>query len=101
MVRLNDKKDMKQLWQDLEKEFSNTPETSFSVSPWNPSELPIPDPPQVQIAVRSSDILKRAEIAKDLKDLIEEKQFFPRVSNDPNSEVRFGLQIYPHMDQWA
>ena len=45
MARLKNKADMREIWPAMEKAFVNTPFLFYWVGPWNPSELPIPDPP--------------------------------------------------------
>lgn len=100
MSRLKSKSDMNVVWDQMEKRFVNTPFTKFRVGPWNPSELPIPDPPHFQISVRGPDAFNRSEIAKEVSELIQEKNIFPRVWTKPNVEADASIRIEPHLDQW-
>ncbi len=52
MARLKDKRRMREVKAAVSEEFQNTPFVEFWVDVWNPAELPIPDPPQLQIAAR-------------------------------------------------
>jgi hydrophobic/amphiphilic exporter-1 (mainly G- bacteria), HAE1 family len=100
MARLKDKGEMKEVWKTLEKRFVNTPLLRFQVFPWNPSELPIPNPPALRISVRGSDVALRTQVARDLNDFLEEKKFYPRLSTKPNVKADQGVSIVPHLEQW-
>ena len=101
MGRLVDKGKMRDIWKAMEKKFANTPLLKFFVGPWNPSELPIPDPPHLQIAVRGGNPIERTRTAHDLMDLIQEKKLFPRVWTEPNAESDKAIFLEPHVEQLA
>lgn len=101
MARLKDKKDMMPLWKELEAEFPNSPFTRFSVWPWNPSELPIPDPPHLRILVRGTDVADRTLAAKEVMDLLQEKKFYQNVWSNPQVERRDEVVMRPNPDQWS
>ena len=44
LAKLANKGDMQRVWKALEARFTDTPLLKFQIGPWNPSELPIPDP---------------------------------------------------------
>lgn len=101
LAKLKRKEDMKAMWSALEKRFVDTPAMRFSVEPWNPSELPIPDPPELRIAVRGGDLVKRRDTALELSDLLESEHIFDRVYSDPNIERSKGLRLFANVEQWA
>jgi hydrophobic/amphiphilic exporter-1 (mainly G- bacteria), HAE1 family len=101
MARLKDKNDMRDLWKSMENHFKNTPTTKYYVSPWNPSELPIPDPPDVRIEVRGLENQKRARVAHDINQLLEENKVFPRLFTSPNADRAHEIRIVPHPEQWT
>ncbi len=100
LARLRDKKDMKTAWNDMEKRFRNTPFVKFTVAPWNPSELPIPDPPALQLDLIGPNSEKRGNIAADLSDRLEESKLYSRLSTIPNTHGAKTLTFQPRMDQW-
>ncbi len=100
MARLKNKGEMREVWKALEKRFTNTPLLRFWVGPWNPSELPIPNPPDMRIAVRGGTLLDRASVAKEINDLMEEKKVFPRIEMQPKADMTFSLVLSPYNEQW-
>lgn len=101
MARLKNKGEMRDVWKAMEKRFTNTPLLRFWVGPWNPSELPIPNPPDMLLAVRGGSLTDRASVAKDLNDLMEEKKVFPRIETEPNANMTFSVVMTPHNEQWT
>lgn len=100
MARLKDKHDMKSLWKAMEAQFVNSPTTDYWVGPWNPSELPIPDPPHLRIAVRGKRPHERALVAREVRDLLESKHAFHRLWNSPSVSVEKAIVLKPHLEQW-
>lgn len=101
MARLREKSRMRETWKAMEKRFTNTPTLFFWVGPWNPSELPIPDPPDMRIAIRGGELRDRARVARDLSDLMQEKKVFPRISTQPVADTGDTITLSPHIEQWA
>jgi HAE1 family hydrophobic/amphiphilic exporter-1 len=101
LAKLNNKSDMADLWAALEKRFSDTPVLRFRVEPWNPSELPIPDPADLRVAVRGGDLGLRRDMALELNDMLETGQVFNRVSTYPNVERSQGVYLQADPEQWA
>ncbi len=101
MARLRDKREMTRVWKDMENVFVDTPFLKYRVSPWNPSELPIPDPPHMRLVVRGSDVEERALVAKEASDLLEENRIFSRVWNEPNVDRREKIQFSLNREQWV
>lgn len=101
MCRLKDKKDAQRFWKELENEFGNTPITKFWIGPWNPSELPIPNPPQLRIAVTGNKVEERQEVAQNLIDLLEASNLYFRISSDPNVVTKRSVVLVPNPDQWG
>lgn len=100
MSRLKTKSDMQVVWDAMEKKFTNTPFIKFRMGPWNPSELPIPDPPHLRVSLHSPDPAVRAEFTRELSDLLQEKNLYPRVWSFPNVDADATVQLLPHIDQW-
>lgn len=101
MARLKNKGDMKDVWKAMEAEFANTPLVNYWVAPWNPAELPIPDPPQMQIEIRGSDLRARARVASEIQNLLQDRKVFPRISSTPESERQENIMIRPNLEQWS
>ena len=101
MARLKDKGDMDFVWKGLEKEFPNTPFTRFFVVPWNPAELPIPNPPHLRIVIRGGTLKERAARTKEIKELVMRDQVFPRVWTDPDTGHKEAVVFEPFHEQWA
>ena len=100
MARLRHKADMKAVWEGLETTFTNTPVLNYWVAPWNPSELPIPDPPQMRVAVRGGTLEERALAADALRQLLDEKQVYPRLWADPDVSHTEEIILRPRLDLW-
>lgn len=83
MLRLKSKKNMAAVWKRLEEQFTNTPEVSYFVFPWNPSELSLPNPPHFRLEITGGNGLLRTQVANDLKLLLQENNLFPRVRTWP------------------
>ncbi len=101
MARLNDKRDMQKIWKAFEAEFVNTPELQYLVIPWNPSELQIPDPPNLQIAVRGSDAADRVQAGREIFDALSEKQTYPRIISNPDLADTDGADLIAEPSQWT
>jgi HAE1 family hydrophobic/amphiphilic exporter-1 len=101
MARLKDKSKMKEFWKRLEKEFPNTPFMRFWTDAWNPAELPIPNPPQLRIAVRGGEIEERAHLTEGLANAIEEKQIYPRNDTKPDVTRKRGIRLISSPEQWS
>lgn len=100
MLRLKDKRDMNDAIKLLESEFPNSPTTQYYVDQWNPSELPLPNPPQLEISVRAKDTADMRIVAKEIYDALQEKQFFARLWSLPETELQTGVSIRPRLELW-
>ena len=101
MARLKDKDKMRQVWKAMEASFTNTPLLQFFVAPWNPSELPIPDPPDMRIAIRGADALQRTWVAQEVFDLLQSEKVFPRLTTKPSIRREKTVLLSPNADQWS
>jgi HAE1 family hydrophobic/amphiphilic exporter-1 len=101
MARLKDKGEMRQLWKEFEAEFSNTPFIRYDVGPWNPAELPIPNPPQMRIAIRGGDLEDRRRAADEISTMLDEKQVYTRVWTDPDADRRQSVQLISSPEVWS
>jgi len=100
MVRLKDKSQMNLVWHDMEKYFTNTPQLFYSVSPWNPSELSIPDPPDFRLSIRGGTTGDRALVGEEVFDLLNEKKAFTHLTSHPNMRHIENVVVKPHLEQW-
>jgi hydrophobic/amphiphilic exporter-1 (mainly G- bacteria), HAE1 family len=82
MARLKNKKDMERVWKGIEKEFTNTPDVYFWVVPWNPAELPIPNPPAMEILIQGGEESERALTTRHLMRALKISEPFPRISTE-------------------
>jgi HAE1 family hydrophobic/amphiphilic exporter-1 len=101
MMRLNDRKDMDRLWKQLEEEYVNSPTISYWVEPWNPSELPIPNPPNLRWEVRGGSPEERMKVSEDIRVLLSEAQVFPHVRTQPDSSKDEQVVMRPRVDVLA
>ncbi len=101
MARLKDKRKMREVWKAMEAHFRNTPTMYYWVGPWNPSELPIPNPPDMLIGVRGGSAREKSLVAKELSDQFQEKKVFPRISTEPHAGIDPAITLEPRTEQWA
>jgi len=95
MARLKNKSQMKAFKKEMEEKFPNTPTTRFWIDSWNPAEQPIPDPAHLAVVIRGGDLKSRAQVTRDLRNHLEEKKIFPRVSTNPNVSKEDNIVIRP------
>jgi multidrug efflux pump subunit AcrB len=98
--KLKDKSEMRDIWKKMEAHFANTPNTHYTIVPWNPSELPIPDPPDMRLAIRGGTPQERMHVAQQMTDLLQDNKLFSRVNAIPLAEVQHGISLSPHIEQW-
>ena len=101
MARLKDKGEMKSVWKQMETFFANTPFVKYTVGPWNPAELPIPNPPQIQVSIRGGELKDRVDITRQIQNLFEEKQILPRVWSDPGVDRTENVVMKPNLPLWS
>lgn len=101
MARLTDKSEMLKIWKEIEAAFPNTPLLRFSVGPWNPSELPIPDPPALTLVVRGTEHKNRIALAKEVNDLLDQKKIYSGVWTEPGIQYTESVILKPQPEQWA
>ncbi len=101
MVRLKDKKRMTLVKKQLEEHYANTPFINYFVSDWNPSKLPIPDPPDFQVVVKHRKNETARKVAKRIRDELQRKDIFPRLEVKPNVKTAYKIDLIPHEDQFT
>lgn len=99
MGRLKRRRDMNALWSEMEKAFLPTPTVRYNVSPWNPSELPIPNPPHMLIKVRGGVPEQRRLVSKALVDILRDKKVFPNVYSEPGTNLEYSVRLAPNTGQ--
>lgn len=100
MLRLKEKRETEQLWKEMEGLFPNSPFISYWIEAWNPSELPIPNPPDFLLTVRGSEVESMAEVTRDLSQDLKEKKIFGRLSVDPSADIDENILVRPKVEQW-
>jgi hydrophobic/amphiphilic exporter-1 (mainly G- bacteria), HAE1 family len=100
MLRLKDKKDVATIVKNIENEFPNSPTVNFWVNQWNPSELPLPDPDNLQISVRSQDPDKMVLATKEIADTLQEKQYYHSLWAQPETDNPEGISVQPRLELW-
>lgn len=101
MSRLRDRSEMDIVWKKIESLFPNTPFYKFSVGPWNPAELPIPDPPQMKIVIPGDDSVERAYSAREIVRLLEQKEVFDRIWAEPSADRNENIVLKPIARDWV
>jgi hydrophobic/amphiphilic exporter-1 (mainly G- bacteria), HAE1 family len=101
MLRLKDRKLMDSVWKKLEEQYVNTPTIYYWIEPWNPSEMPIPDPPHVRLEVRGGTPKERAKVTHEIYIHMQETQLFPRVRATPDSSKDQQIVMIPNLDVLA
>lgn len=99
-LRLNDKHDMERLWKGLEKVYTNTPTMNFYVGPWNPAELPIPDPSHFEVEITGHDLIQMNHVAEKFKMNVLEKKLYPRAWMSPGFEHGENFKLTPYKLTW-
>lgn len=100
-AHLKNKKQMKEVLKKLGQFLTNTPSIRYEINPLNPAELSIPDPPQLKAIVRGGTLLERTETARDLYELLEKNDTFPRLWTDPNVARVKNLVLRPYHNLWS
>lgn len=101
MARLRNKHEMRAVWKEMEEKFANTPFVRFWVGPWNPAELPIPDPPQLKLSVRGGTLEQRAQAAEEVAMILEEQQILPRIWAEPAVTRTESVSLRTNPEQWG
>jgi HAE1 family hydrophobic/amphiphilic exporter-1 len=100
MLRLHEKKQMDILWKKLEKEFENAPGTFFWVGPWNPAELPLPNPSDFKVYLTGREFEKTKQSADSLKDILQSSKIFKRTNSRPSTGHRESIVLTPYVQVW-
>ncbi|MFK8136762.1 MAG: efflux RND transporter permease subunit [Bdellovibrionales bacterium] len=81
VLTIKDKSKMDEAKKVFEKALSVFPGVSFKVWPWNPSKLPVPNPPKFQMFVSGSND-KVVQVTQNIKEYIDENKEFNWSSKD-------------------
>ncbi len=95
MVRIKDKSKIVKLLAEAEDTFKNTPTKFYWADQWNPSELEIPDPPQLRLEVTGGSSPKRLQVAQDVQNLLLENGTFDKVRVTPTAESEKEIRVLP------
>jgi len=101
MVRLKDKGEIDVVWREMQDYFKNTADTYFWFERWNPAELPIPNPPDMLIAVKGGTAEDKRILASAINTTLQEKEVFPEMSTTPFCGVNNEVVMRPYWERWA
>ena len=97
MARLKDKSKMNDYWKKFEEHFQNSTDTTYWVSSWNPAELPLPNPPALDISIKGTDFKDMQAVAQLLRHKIRSTDYYQSVWNEPgsNPDTLFTVKMDP------
>jgi HAE1 family hydrophobic/amphiphilic exporter-1 len=100
LCSLKSKRQMKSTLEALEKKFTSTPEKNYNVFQWNLAELPLPNPPDVQIDFSGATFEERTRILEKISDTLHGK--FPKINFYSNVSTSASPQVNltPRLDVW-
>jgi HAE1 family hydrophobic/amphiphilic exporter-1 len=98
MARLKDKSRMREIKQAISDEFQNTPFIEYWADTWNPAELPLPNPPQLRVAVRGGTPEARVHALQFIDDSILKQNLFEWTSTEPSVTQKSLIRITPHAE---
>lgn len=93
MLRLKNRSEIASMLEKAEQEFKNTATKYYFVEQWNPSELSIPDPPQMRLEVTGGTPRTRLNVAQDLQNAILEKGIYDKTQVRPTSQLKKGIIV--------
>lgn len=93
MLRLKERRDISEMLDRAEADYKSTPTRSYWVEPWNPSELSIPEPPQMRVEIKGGTPQSRLSAAQDLENLVRERNLYDKVEVTPTSKMRKGIVV--------
>jgi HAE1 family hydrophobic/amphiphilic exporter-1 len=100
MLRLKNKRDMEEVIKTLEAKFPNSPSIFYVVKPFNPSELPLPDPENLNVIVRAKDAESMANVSQDVLTALQEKEIYNSLRSDPNTDHEEEISFQPRLELW-
>lgn len=100
LIRLKNKKDLSFLKKEIEKLFPDSPSLKISTDPWNPSELPIPDPAPFVVHISGSDTKKRVEVGEAFLQELDDQMLFTRTRIVPDVIKDYALNIRTYRPQY-
>ncbi len=101
MLILKDKRRSKAVSETLEKLLVSNPLRRYYVTPWNPSEFKIPDPPDLYVAVRGGSAGDQYTAAQQVAQSLRELKLYNDIYTGPNNRLSPGIFIRPNTSQWA
>ncbi len=101
MSRLKDKSRMNIVWKKMEEKFKNSPTTEYWTDAWNPSELKIPDPPDLKVVVRGGTPEFQTEAATRVYDTLQETKMYGNYRRYPHFARDRGITLRPYPEQWS
>lgn len=100
MLRLKDKSQVEDFQDRLKKAFPNTPETRFSIFPWNPAELPLPDYPDVEVHIKGKNLHAISDAGEQILVGIKENKLIKGMWSEPNLRKAEKFLVNPFEAVW-
>jgi HAE1 family hydrophobic/amphiphilic exporter-1 len=88
MLRLDSRKKVDELSAKIEEAYKNTPTKFYFVEKWNPSELRIPDPPDMRLEIIGGSAENRLRLSEDLMAKFSDQGIYDNVSANPPAQRR-------------
>lgn len=101
MLRLKNRKDMTEIWKALEAKYTSTATMEYEVEPWNPSELPIPNPPHLEATVNGGTMEQRMFAAQEVTELFEKHKLMQSIWSNPKVKKESAAFLEPNPEQWS
>ena len=100
MLRMHNKKQMEEFWKKLEKTFENSPLVHYWVAPWNPAQMPIPNPADFLLEIRGKNYDEVKVSADKAQYFIKETQLFSRTQVNINTSMVDSITFEPYKTIW-
>lgn len=86
MMRLNSRKKVDELSEQMESHFKNTPTKFYFFEKWNPSELRIPDPPGLRLEIKGGSAEMRLRLSEDLQVKLSDQSVYDSIRINPPAQ---------------
>lgn len=93
MLRLQSRDKVDSMLAKVEEDFKNTATKNYYAVKWNPSELRIPNPPELRVELMGSTPERRKEVSQDLEEILRDPSVYDYVSVRPNNSNQKGLSV--------
>ncbi len=98
LCNLKDKRNITAFKRRLEDRFKNTPYVHFSVDPWLPTSLKIPEPSLVEIEIGGQEAEQKRQLLEELTEVIEGVDGVSYVDENPYHQLKHSFQLKVDQD---